>query len=332
MHDISRYILFVIVFFGFISANAQSQLIEAGETMKQIMQEASNRGLFIKESGVVDVGHLCSGQKIKVEIHNHIVRDIGLLLFADDDFSVYSPVYKYIERYFLHLLLKANKKEQAALLRENRVELIVNDTDFHLSELSFPDILKAIDKATTFNLNEFEKSFQAQWIYGTKNESVSFFFPKQYDLILGLDKKELTAQMIDEMNHFTYAATQTGHPDIAFGQYDSLTRSYADLMGKKNKIRMAIRSFLVTDSLDYTVDRLTAFMKQQGCKAYIGLESESDTAFTGTIFYVNKVLMYEHICSFSFPKEAFKKEDAQIQAKLSLYIPLNNIKTLYDDD
>jgi len=354
---------------------ADAQLVAAGETINKIMEDARKAGLQIDKQGDVDLGTLCSGKKMNVDVVGKTVFDIGIVLFENVDNPVYHPVYKFIERFFLSLLLKADKKEQTDMLLKNGISLKINKTDFTSSKRTISNTLEQLNFHTTFNLTEYEKSFFVNWM-NDKSEVISLTIPKQYDLILGLDKKELSSMLKDQMIYFSYG--QDIWPDklkYSNSQYDSTSNTYfdnggyyifpkikngsyltkngdayqllfdkqkgretilnlfsnADLMKKKNHMKIVTDGYMLKDSLYYTIDKLSAFMKRQGCKAYVGIENETNNEFTGTVYYINKTLLYNHLCHFIFPKEAFGKEDVCVDVELYPYIPLHNIETLYDD-
>jgi len=107
--------------------------------------------------------------------------------------------------------------------------------------------------------------------------------------------------------------------------------SHSDQMNRQNTLDITVKAYNVNYNFTYTLDRLCAYMKAQNCKAYVGLETENENEYTGTVFYVNRELMYEHLIYFIFPKTALKREQDAVQIKIYPYIPVNNIADLYED-
>jgi len=107
--------------------------------------------------------------------------------------------------------------------------------------------------------------------------------------------------------------------------------SHSDQMNRSNTLEITVKAFNDDYRFSCTLDRLCAYMKTQGCKAYVGLETENETEYTGTVFYVNRELMYEHLVYFIFPKTALKREQDVVQIHIYPYIPINNIADLYED-
>jgi hypothetical protein len=107
--------------------------------------------------------------------------------------------------------------------------------------------------------------------------------------------------------------------------------TYADEMNRKNKLQLTVKGYQLSREFPFGLDRLCAYMKAQQCTAYMGIETQTDTLYTGTAVYVNRDLMYMHLLYFKFPKEAFKRDGIPVYATLYPYIPINNIATLYDE-
>jgi len=107
--------------------------------------------------------------------------------------------------------------------------------------------------------------------------------------------------------------------------------SHSDQMNRQNTLEITVKAYNMNYQFICTLDRLCAYMKAQNCKAYVGLETENENEYTGTAFYVNRELMYEHLVYFLFPKTALKREQDIVQIKIYPYIPINNIADLYED-
>lgn len=283
-----------------------------------------------------------------------------------------APVYFFIDNYLLHLLSLPSKTEQASLLQQDMVSLRFNEVEFKQSNHSLSSILRLITPTSTFILQENQQDFLSTWI--VDNNSIEFRFPKQYDLILGKDKKELTQSFRSDLLAFSceeeirtpdlyYDAGKAINdvfpdlgdsyviPQMKSGRYvqkkgenydfvlnermgvESILNLFSDsdLMNRKNKLRITVKGYDTSDSFDYTLNCLTAYMKSHACKAYVGIETETEDKYTGTVFYVNRELMYKHLFYFEFPKSAIKREQEQIVIKAYPYIPINNIGDLYED-
>lgn len=107
---------------------------------------------------------------------------------------------------------------------------------------------------------------------------------------------------------------------------------YADVMGYSNPLELEVKGYRFSETLSYTLKQLTAFLRKQHYRVYLGLEEWNEKEYTGTVFYINRDLMCKHLLYFHFPKEAFKRKQVPVRAVLYPFIPIQNIGTLYDKD
>lgn len=279
---------------------------------------------------------------------------------AGMDQGKYPELYPFMERYVRMLLSLETNREQNRQMREDGVRLRVGGVDFGNSGESFSAVYRRIVQTTAFTLTVDSLYFKAAWETGDDTGEVAFLFPKKYDLILGKDKKELTQSFLNElmaeypeaeicpypMSHdsgfywlesvrsgwFPEAGKSDGYLFSIDRKEDSLLNlfSYADRMGKRHRLHLTIRGYRYEKTWLYPLAELCAFMRNKNCVPYVGLEMETGEACTGSVFYVNRNLMYQHLLYFRFPLKAFSEDDVLIEAVLTPYIPIHNIGTLYD--
>ncbi|MDR1338449.1 MAG: hypothetical protein LBK58_00060 [Prevotellaceae bacterium] len=201
------FYLLISVLISAPPATAAARVKAGSETMKRMFADAQARGLLVERAGVRDLGALCPGKQLRVEMADSTLLDMGLILFPqtmDRDFA--RPVYGFVERYLLALLLKRDLAEQRYLLREDFVTLNVNGRNFLDGKRSLSLILQPIDSLSPFTLTGDSSHFRIRW--ALENEDVELSFPKQYDLILGRDKKELAEGFRKELE--TFVCPETG--------------------------------------------------------------------------------------------------------------------------
>lgn len=352
---------------------AEAQVRASSQTMQRMLADAGRKNLRIGQTGVQELGALCPGKTIRVEMKDGVLQDAGVVLFPGAiDRDYVRPAYRFIERYLLALLLKRDRDEQRNLLREDAVTLKVNGLDFAESNRPLSLLLQSIDSLSPFRLTDEPAQFRAQWLGAYAD--IELVFPKQYDLILGRDKKELAEAFRGELETFSPPPAETVYeplpahylpasdlfadlqdtyliPQMRSGRFmqqkgaafvhvfseqageESLLNlfSSADEMKRKSRLSLTVKGYRLSEKFPFTADRLCAYMKAHGCKAYMGVETETEKEFTGTVMYVNRSLMCMHLLYFKFPKAAFRQENATISATLYPYIPIHNISTLYED-
>jgi hypothetical protein len=185
---------------------AAAQVHATTETMKRMLADAGKKGLKIEQAGVRELGALCPGRQMRVRMADSTLLDMGVALFHDTLERIYSPpVYDFIERYLLALLLKPGAAEQRWMMREDFVRLKVNGRDLPAAGLSIAQAVGAIRDTSFFWLRGDSSSFRAQWFVNAKGvANIEISFPKQYDLILGSDKKELAGGFRTGLEAFAY--------------------------------------------------------------------------------------------------------------------------------
>ncbi|NDV65265.1 hypothetical protein D0T60_08410 [Bacteroides sp. 224] len=346
------------------------------EVMKRMYKDAQERKITIAKSGEIALGAICPGKSMRVVVTDGVLSEMGVTLFHPGlDRKVAPPVYIFIERYLLSLLLKKNQTEQKYLMREDFVELKLNGRDLFQTSRSVSLVLQTIQPGTPFTLIGNDTHFTARWTIDNGNTSFEVRFPKQYDLILGKDKKE-TAQafcqdvlnyrftehsgkldslyfkyiperkvfeeivdtyMIPQVRNGKYIRQRGGTFEYVFNErmgVESLLNLFlhADEMDWNNAISLTIKGYYqMNQVVKLPLKNLCAYLKEQKCTGYLGMEEETNKEYKGTVFYINRDLMYKHLLYFKFPKEAFKKGDIVITADFYPYIPINNIGDLYED-
>ena len=273
----------------------------------------------------------------------------------------YPELYSFMERYARMLLSLETSREQARQMREDGVRLRVGGVDFRDTGEPFSAVYQRIHQTKAFTLTVDSLYFKAAWGNEGSTDEIAFLFPKKYDLILGKDKKELTQGFLSELmaeypeaetypypilhdsGFYWLESVRSGwFPEVGKSdgylfdidrKEDSLLNlfSYADRMGKKHRLHLTIRGYRYEKSWLYPLAELCAFMRSKNCVPYVGLETETGEACTGSVFYVNRDLMYQHLLYFRFPLKAFSEDDVLIEAVLTPYIPIHNIGTLYDE-
>jgi hypothetical protein len=193
--------LFTVSLLGLPGFNRlSSQTGAESETMKRMLADARLNGLQIEHSGTQDLGVLCPGKWMRVEVTDSIVTELGVKLFPETMGRSDTPIYDFIERYLLALMLKRNRAEQDKRLRADSVILKVNGGNFAKSRLSVVNIVRSIESTSLFRLDGDDSRVRAQW--QTAGGHIELSFPRQYDLILGRDKKELANAFRTELEAF----------------------------------------------------------------------------------------------------------------------------------
>ena len=182
-----------LLFLATAGATAFGQEASEYRTLKLqgMAEQLADKGIRISEEGLYPAGGLCSGKQVEMkrDIFGR-VGFIGLRLFDATVQTKYaSPVYEFIERYFLELLLLADPDAVALKLEEDKVDLTFNGTPYAGGMWNLPDRIAALNANTAFALNADMERYTVGW--QLPDGTLKMVFPKQYELIVGADKMEM---------------------------------------------------------------------------------------------------------------------------------------------
>lgn len=374
-HFYVHIILVGFLFLGFPRVGV-SQILTDCRTLSTMVEDAVALGLSLKpEQRILDLTNYCPNVSAHLDWRNGYLTDMRLRLFPLEEDSKYSQVVlRFLERYLLALVLKGNPSEQQDLLRQDFVKLYVSGRDYATDPSGLKLAVSRLVGISSFTLQEDSLLFEAKWLQGN-TEVLQMRFPKQYDLILGKDKKELTALFIedlscflgekistlDDSNHTAYLWYEnlfekiTGSyilPQVKSGSYIQKTSignillfredfpnesmlnlfTQADVMDKNFTLDLVVKGYTYYSQTKCPLSKFSSYMRNIGCQTYVGMETVEKEKLTGTVFYVNRQLMYEHMLYFEFPRHLFKQVTGEFSVQLYPYIPIGNIGNLYDGE
>lgn len=81
-----------------------------------------------------------------------------------------------------------------------------------------------------------------------------------------------------------------------------------------------------------SIEDFMAVCEQEGCQAFWGLESYDGESLHGSLFLCNRRQGYNHVVKIECEPEKVIAGDGLIKGKASLYIPSNNIESLFEID
>ena len=194
------YLLCLIVCFsGFYTPlSAQEPVVYRTLKVEDIAGRLAERGIRIKKEGLYDASALCPGKQVemKKDIFGR-VGFIGLHLFDKSlrqNFA--SPVYDFMERYLLELLL-LNEDERRVKLREDKVEVLLNGVGYEKGMRRLTDFILFVGSDSPFTIQSDSLGYKAGWKVSIG--TAALIFPKQYELIFGSDKAEMEKGLMEEL-------------------------------------------------------------------------------------------------------------------------------------
>lgn len=309
-------------------------------------------------------GFTYSGHPLTIYVNEwNEVTHIGYRLFpADIRKSSPSPVYDFLERYFLELdLLKDIDKSMRLAL--DKVQL----------NAKTPEIIHTLDGSERLQVDMLSlKRYQVSWSKNNLN-ILTITFDMDYQLLSGCNSIEAEKKLIRELRRYCQQdlyepiedLPETNVTDNDFWQVDKGSYILDEIRHtlyyeKKEKkewslvcdishpIWSTFNLMLSTNiehhcNLDMVVDlygyhqtkliiplkKWIAFCLEQGCKAYVGIKTHRNNTITGTVFMVNEKMGYNHMLTIELNKNIIAHRKGDIRSRLYAYIPLHNVSDDY---
>lgn len=218
--------------------------------------------------------------------------------------------------------------------RENRYIVSFVNESFLLIELSFPASCQLL---TGKNLKELETGFVKELAF--YNYKPSSFLPERKEL------KKLTGDYyvrvgdtyyVEEINGNLYFEEKNrtlrpvfsmNHPaESVFNLFLSEDTPY------NAPVNLTVRQYgLKREQMELPIHSLIAYMREQGCVLYVGIEALETNAAKAYVFAVNTVLKYNHVMSVEVPYSLLSEGKGKIEGDITLFVPTHNISSLFEE-
>lgn len=81
--------------------------------------------------------------------------------------------------------------------------------------------------------------------------------------------------------------------------------------------------------LTTTVDKFVSLCQSDGCEVYFGVERNEPGNLVCSLFLYNRAGGYDHVAKLDCDPDEVLGADGRISARVSLYVPTDNVETLY---
>ena len=298
-----------------------------------------------------------------------IIDHIGIKFFHREVIQKHpSPIYYFIERYFLELLLLPTQEEVNTKLRMERVS--ISSEMFSMIDVKngLRDIVSAVSDDLSIYITCTNNRCAASCIKDNK-VIARIHFPIRYELITGYTKLEAEnsiylALLNFKPNDFQFlpessmSAFKEGiysaNDDFHVAEYIISTSYYR----KKEDLYVPVYDSslpelsvynLFNTSYDWNVEacveqnmyggkkmtycvplvQLTTFLKSQGCNLYTGIQNIDKNQISGVLMAVNMELGYQHIMRFSMNTDVLTMpKQNSVKIKMYSYVPIHNVSSL----
>ena len=286
------------------------------------------------------------GRQIVIGTKARVVSHIGLQLFNEDMRRLdKSPVFDFLERYFLQLTYPPVSTTTVNMVRDDQFR-------FLKGSLTSVAELKPTD---SFSYSLEHNTYTATW----KRDSQDFLqvsFPAEYELISGENKKEAeeniaadilqTAVVVDTVRESDQPAAFYMLPEISARLYfrkGQLTvsgsrqeQSTANMMlttATPGNWLLAITQIsygFQKKQFEVSLKQWITFCRNSGCQLYFGVDHvEKDGTVCGVVLAVNETENYNHVLTVQVPMTVIDQREGSIEARLYPYIPTHNVRALF---
>ena len=317
---------------------------------------------------------ICKGKPVVVEYDDKgVINHVGVKFFNREVIAQhYTPIFHFIERYFLELLMLPSNEERSVKMRMDRVH-ITTDT-FSMTNLKegLLNIAAAVSHDFSVYVTCNNNRYSASCMVNNKLLA-NIDFPVRYELITGNTKLEAENSIYpslmlyqarpyaspDEVDMYTYKDSLYCANEDFYGMEDIISTSYYQKkeqtyvpLFSADLLKESVYNLFNTDygwnldveitqnlyggkKLSYVVPlgKLIDFLHEKGCQLYTGVRKYDKSTIEGVAMAVNMELGYQHMLSFSFDKDVLEEPSKHvIKVKMYSYIPMHNVSSLFGEN
>ena len=288
---------------------------------------------------------MANGLRLTVHQADQTIDHIGVYLFSEEMRQMgKSPIFDFLERYFLQLKYPPQVKSMSNMMRDDQFKFLAGS-------------LKTVDDIMStdgFTFNYDNHLYQATW---NRNDStlLSVSFPVEYELISGENKIEAENNLLSDIKG-AKVVIPTDKPVVKKGHYisEQITNRLYLSKGKlvsspkhpaessanmmlslqtegdyQIKITQVSYGFKKT-VIEVPLKQWIAFCQNQGCELYFGIEKVADDGnVDAVVMAVNEAENYNHVLTVSIPSDVLETKSGTIEARLYPYVPTHNVLNMF---
>ena len=284
--------------------------------------------------------------EMTVRVKDNIVEHIGMRLFPNEIRELdKSPIFDFLERYFLQLKYPPVVKTAQNMIRDDQFRFVKGSIQT-INELRTTDV---------FSYQFDNHRYNACWTRNGKT-FLSVSFPVEYELISGENKIEAENHLIFDIQKTPEKTNGKKAPRISDDQYitsDFSNRLYyinGELVADENHpAESAANLMLSTEAIgeyrlhltqisygfkktefEVPLKQWITFCENNGCQLYFGIEDfDGSDHIDAVVIAVNQKENYNHVLTVRIPTEAIAIQQGIIHARLYPYVPTHNVANLF---
>lgn len=297
-----------------------------------------------------------------------VINHLGIKFFNRDIIKKHpSPIYYFVERYFLELMLLSSQEEISSKMKLEHVTITSEVFSLKNLKKGLQDIVSAVSHDLSVYITCNNNRYSVSCLNDNKLLA-KISFPVRYELITGFTKLEAENSIYPEL---LIAGKQ---------QYEALTEEYMSTY--KDDMYCANEDYYVTEDIisttyynkvdneyipvytseymkesvynlfntgfDWKVEanieqdmygkknrfmiplaQFINFLKSKNCSLYTGVRKYDKANIEGVLMAVNMELGYQHIMMFTLEKSVIDNQTGgEVKIKMYSYVPIHNISSI----
>lgn len=299
-----------------------------------------------------------------------VINHVGIKFFNREIINRHpSPIYHFIERYFLELLLMPNQEDIKTKMKLEHVYIKSEVVSMNNLKKGLQDIVSAIPQEFSVYITSNNNNYSASCVSNQKLLA-KISFPVRYELITGFTKLEAENSVYADMLMSgkqvyvpfgsEYMSTYKDGMYCADENYyvteDIISTTYYNKQGEEfipvftsDYLKESVYNLFNTgydwgveaiveqnmygdkkNAFNVSLSQLANFFKSKNCALYTGVRKYDKSVIEGVMMAVNMELGYQHIMMFSFDKSLFDNPSGQqVKIKMYSYVPIHNVSSLF---
>lgn len=361
---------FILFFLFFAYGNSCAQVKCANKILTELVESLPDIGLDQGFTGEVIVPEVSKKKPVVVHRSNDgVINHVGIKFFNRDIISKHpSPIYYFVERYFLELMLMPSQEEISSKMKLEHVKI----TSEIFSLKSLKNGLQDIVAAVSHDLSVYITCNNNHYSVSCMNDNkllAKISFPVRYELITGYTKLEaensiypdllmsgkkeyepLTGEYMSTYKDNLYCAHEDYYVTediISTTYYNKVNEEYIPVYStdylKESVYNLfntgydwGVEAEIVQDMYGNKKNRFTVplaqlanFLKSKNCSLYTGVRKYDKSNIEGVLMAVNMELGYQHIMMFTLEKSIIdNQKGGKVKIKMYSYVPIHNISSI----
>lgn len=363
------HVIWIAILTCFVSLSVNGQVKCSNKLLSELLDQLpALQGSSTHEMLVTDIS---KSKPIIVERNKDgVVSHIGIKFFDRSFIQKFpSPVYHFVERYFLELLLLPSVEEMERKMRMEHVTITSEVISLEDLKAGLQKIVADVPRDFSVYITSNNNYYSASCLDGNKLLA-RIRFPVRYELISGYTKleaessvyPELLSQLLMDLKPLP-PSYMTPYKDDMFctnedyyvtediisnTYYKKVEDDYVPVFSTE-ALKESVHNLFNSgydwgavaeveqdmyggkkNTFEVPLAKLVCFLLNKDCNIYSGIRKYDKKMIDGIMMAVNTELGYQHIVMFSLNKDILDNPTMhKVKVKMYSYVPIHNISSLF---